>query len=122
MLDLTGDGVDELLAEADWGGAGMHVTELDVFELRRGHFANIVAVYTSYEDLDDGYTQKLDLARTLQSRGRQFCFIMSQHREKDKALKIPKISRPCYMPGDGIEAGWASERNEMLKPLHAPAP
>jgi hypothetical protein len=74
LLDLAGDGFDELLVESDWGGAGTRVNELHVFDLRRGRFDEILAEYSSIRSDEETYTQKLDLAGTRSNRGARFCF------------------------------------------------
>jgi hypothetical protein len=121
MLDLTGDGIDDLVVESDWAGGGTAATEVKVFDLRRGHLSEILAQYCWFRDLDEEYTQKLDLPRTLASRGARFCFAKSVTFENGRRLAQPKSSTPCYATGDIVDAE-AKERNEMLKPLHAPAP
>ncbi len=42
MLDLTGDGMDELVIESDFGGAGLWVSSIQVFELSQGHFQELL--------------------------------------------------------------------------------
>jgi hypothetical protein len=76
MVDLTGDGFDELIVESNTGGAGAAETNMHVFDLGRGAFAEILNAHAFLADQDqDGYKQKLDIGRTLASRGAKFCFM-----------------------------------------------
>jgi len=118
LLDLTGDGFDELLVESDWGGAGTRVNELHVFDLRRGHFDEVLAGYSSIDSSDEeGFSQKLDVPRTRQSHGQQFCFEKSLRFENGVTFSKPKLSRPCYKRGDGVDIKESAVRNELLKPI-----
>jgi len=112
LLDLTGDGFDELLVESDWGGAGTRVNELHVFDLRRGHFDEILAEYSSIQSDEETYTQKLDVARTRLNRGALFCFIKSSG-----SGKRVRISTPCYKRGDGLDEHDSVTSTEWLKPI-----
>jgi len=122
MLDLTGDGVDDLAVDSDWGGLGASDVTEDIFDLHRGSFEQVLEVFSRYEGYDARYTQKLDIARTRQTHATQFCFVRTQTAENGQTLPAPKTSTPCYKPGNGIQVKINAERNEMLKPLHAPAP
>ena len=117
MLDLTGNGADELVIESDFGGAGVGGSSFQVFDLSHGHFQELLNTTSELEDSDqEGSTQKLDLGQTLQSHGQRFCFTKTTLFEKGKWFKTPRVSHPCYKRGY-LTDGGASERNaDMLAP------
>ena len=104
MVDLTGDGSDELVVESDTGGAGTHTINLHIFDLHQRFFDEILHVYSdlSFED-QEGYRRALDVSRTLHYHGTRFCFVESLLFEKGKRFDPPKVSRPCYKRGDGVD-------------------
>lgn len=80
LLDLNGDGRDELVMEADFGGAETHGSSLQVFGLTGGNFKEVLNVYSRLEYMEDErYTQVLDAERTRQTHGRQFCVTKTHH-------------------------------------------
>lgn len=117
MLDLTGDGVDELVIESDFGGAGVWGSSMQVFDLSHGHFQELLNTDSELEDSDqEGFTQTLDIGATVRSHGQRFCFSKTTLFEKGRWFKPPQVSHPCYKRGYLIYTG-ASERNaEMLAP------
>jgi hypothetical protein len=65
----------------------------------------------------DDFSETLDIPRTRQNHGRQFCFVRTSKREGGIVFPTPKISHPCYGPNKGADPVEAAERAEMLKPL-----
>ena len=62
MLDLTGDGVDELVVESDFGGAETWGTNLTVFDLTAAEFEEIFSTTSRISfSTDDMYKQVLDV-------------------------------------------------------------
>jgi hypothetical protein len=117
LLDLTADGLEELVIESDSGGAGELGSGLQVFDLSHGRFDEILNTDSRLEDSDqEGFMQILDIGRTLQSHGQRFCFSKTILFEKGKWFKPPRVAHPCYKRGYLVDTG-ASERNKMLAPM-----
>jgi hypothetical protein len=69
-IELTSDGVPELVIESDFGGAGTAGSSLQVFDLRRGAFQELLNTNSRLEYMDqDSYTQVLDVGQTMQTHG-----------------------------------------------------
>jgi hypothetical protein len=100
LIDLFGDGREELLIESDFGGSGLIASDLTVFGLADGKFDEWLRVrvhaYGEPGDEDSEYTQALDLARTRSQRSGQFCFVKTAYAQRGKPLAEPRISYPCY--------------------------
>jgi hypothetical protein len=121
MVDLNGDGVDELVVESDFGGAGTWGTRFLVFEPRHNKFEEIFSGTSriSYE-IDDIYKEVLDVPKTLRQRGERFCFTKTTMVEATETFYPLRITKPCYR-SDRFEAHPdAEERNKMLTPLPKP--
>jgi hypothetical protein len=118
LLDLIGDGVDELVVESDWGGAGTAGSSLQVFDLSHGSFEEVLNTQSRLEYMDlDRFTQVLNIGRTRQSNGRQVCVSKTTMFEGGKPFEPPRITYPCYNRGYGIDAEDVKARNELLAPL-----
>ena len=118
LLDLTGDGVDELVIDSDAGGAGTADSSLQVFDLTGGHFEEVLNTMSRMEQEDQaGYTQVLDVNRTRQSNGSLFCVTKTTLFEKGKWLSPQRVTRPCYKRGDGVDAKEIKDRNKLLGPV-----
>jgi hypothetical protein len=121
MLDLTGDGVDELVVESDFGGAGTAGTNLIVFDLTQNKFEEIFSTTSRISfETDDMYKQMLDVPRTLQQRGERFCFTKTTMVEATEVFRPPRITKPCYRSDEGQLHEGVEERNKMLTPLTKP--
>lgn len=121
MLDLTGDGVDKLVIESDFGGAETWSTNLLVFDLARIEFEEVFSITSRIAfSTDDMYKQVLDVPRTLQQRGERFCFTKTTIIEATEAFRPPRITKPCYRSDEGEYHQEAEERNKMLAPLPHP--
>jgi hypothetical protein len=118
LLDLTGDGVHELVIESDFGGAGGGGSTLQVFGLTRGNLEELLNTNSRLEYMDEeGYSQVLDIDRTLKAHGQQFCVLKETIFEKGKWFKKPIVTRPCYRRGEGVDPKDVKMRNRMLDPL-----
>jgi hypothetical protein len=121
MLDLTGDGIDELVLESDFGGAGTWGTNLIVFDLTKSKFEEIFSTTSRISfETDDTYKQVLDVPRTLQQHGEHFCFTKTTMVEATEAFRPPRVTRPCYRSDKGESHEGVDERNKMLAPLTKP--
>jgi hypothetical protein len=121
MIDLTGDRVDELVVESDFGGGGLHASSLQIVDLTRGRFDELLLVDSRLESYADSegpevYYQELDVERTLPKLGREFCFVITQMMEKGKQFRPPRVSRVCYKRGEGVDAKQAADRIGLLAP------
>jgi hypothetical protein len=123
MIDLTGRGIDYFAVESNTGWAGSGAVSIQVFDLGRSSFAEILNVYSHLEsEIEENYTQTLDVVRTRRNAGRLFCFEKSTQVEKGVVFEKPRLSKPCYRPGLGVDPRRVKERSEWLRPLQAPAP
>jgi hypothetical protein len=121
MLDLNGDGVDELIVESDFGGAETWGTNLLVFDLSHVKFEELFSTTSRISfSTDDMYQQILDVPRTVQQRGLRYCFTKTTMVEATETFRPPRITRPCYRSDEGEAHDDAEERNKMLTPLQKP--
>jgi len=119
LVDLVGAGTDELVIESSYGGAGTAGSSLQVFDLSQGRFDELLDTNSrlEYQDLE-GYTQVLDVERTVHNRGQLFCVLKSTLFENGKWFDPPRVSRPCYKRGEGVDSRKVRGRNAILAPLH----
>lgn len=123
LLDLTGHGVDDLVIESDSGGAGEIGSSLQVFDLGHGGFEELIDTASRVDDFGDvvdrpdRYAQDLDVGRTRQTKGQQLCVTRTTMIDNGKPLNPPRVTHPCYMRGEGIDAKDAAFRKKMLEPL-----
>ena len=99
LVDLTGDGIPELLVESDTGDAATNVTELLIYELAEGDFHRLFSGQTRWnsEPADSTvWTQTLDVARTQREKAKRFCFEKTVYADSGKWFTHPKLTRPCY--------------------------
>jgi hypothetical protein len=115
LLDLKGEGADELVIESNYGGAGTVESSLQVFDLSHGRLDEVLGTESRMQYMtDDWYTQTLDINRTRESHGQRFCFSKTTLFEGGKAFQPPRITRPCYKSGYGVDLNEVRERNKML--------
>jgi hypothetical protein len=118
LVDVAGDGVADLVVESSYGSAGMVGSGLQVFDLRRGRFEEMLDVDSRSQFFgQSSYTQVLDLERTRRSRAQQFCFTKSDLLLAGKPRETPRVTTPCYDVGEGVDLKLAGERNKMLGPV-----
>ena len=101
LVDLTGDGVPELLIESDVGDALRTASLLYVYDLSEGDFHQLLAKPTRWHgepEEDTVWTQTLDIPRTLREHGKRFCFEKTLYADSGKWFPSPRINRPCYPP------------------------
>lgn len=53
----------------------------------------------------------------MQTHGQLFCFTKTTLFEKGTWFKRPRVTRPCYKRGEGIDAEEVKDRSKMLAPL-----
>jgi hypothetical protein len=117
LLDVTGDGVADLVVESNYGSTGIVGSSLEVFDLRRGRFEELLDVDSrSQFSGQSSYTQILDIGRTRQTRGQQFCFTKADLLLAGKPRETPRVTTPCYGIGEGVDLKSAGERNKTLEP------
>jgi hypothetical protein len=118
MLDLTGDGTDELVIESDYGGSGVWASSMQVFDLNHGHFQELLHTDSEFEDSDqEGFTQMLDIGATVRGNGQRFCLTKTTLFEGGRWFKPPQVSHPCYKRGYLVDTGAIEHSAEMLAPL-----
>jgi len=105
--DLTGDAVDDLLVESNNGGAGVVASSLQVFDLSRGHFEELLNTFSRLDSRGDDdpviFTQSFDVTRTLRSRGRRFCVSKTVLFARGRWIKQPGVVDLCYSRGAGVD-------------------
>jgi hypothetical protein len=120
MLNLTGEGPDELAIESDFGGAETWGINFLVFRLG----AKLERVFETTSQIsyatNDRFTQELDVPETINRRGQEFCFTKTTVIEDGVPFKPERVTKVCYKPGDEAEAKESEERNKMLGPLPKP--
>jgi hypothetical protein len=117
LLNLTGTGVDDLVIESNSGGPGAIQSELKVFDLRQGRFEELLDKDSREQYMtDDWYTQSLDVERTRESHGQQFCFTKRTRVEAGVIFRSVRVTHPCYKRGDDVDEKESAMRNKMLAP------
>lgn len=97
LADVTGDGFEELLLEADIGGAGAVFSVLSIFRLSKGKLEKWFEAPVLASHFEEGeYQQTLDIARTRSGRGARVCFTKTTWREGRRRFEPPRVSRPCH--------------------------
>jgi hypothetical protein len=118
LVDLTGDGREELVIESDTGEEEASASEVHVFDLTQGRFDERLSMATrmSATVMDqEQYAQTLDLERTVKQQGKQFCFVKTIYAEEGKWFPAPKVSRECYERGRGVDAEETKARMQLLR-------
>jgi hypothetical protein len=98
LSDISGDGVDELLVESDWGGPGGIGSSLLVFSLQTDHLEQVIEVATRLEYFDKTFTQVFDIAKTRMAKGK-YCFVRTDLGADGQLYRTRRVSTPCYPPG-----------------------
>lgn len=116
MLNLTGDPVDQLVIESDFGGADTWGTNFMIFEPG----TKIEQLFETTSQLtyrtDDVFTQELDVPQTMQFEGKQVCFTKTTMFENGQPFNPPGVSHVCYNVDASIDRKDAEERNKLLRP------
>jgi hypothetical protein len=98
-------------------GAGTVGSDLLVFDLSEGRLDEVLNTESRLQYMtDDWDTQTLDLSRTRENHGQRFCFSKMTLFEEGKAFRPPRVTRPCYKRGDGVDSAEVRDRNKMLTP------
>jgi hypothetical protein len=115
LLDLDGDAIPELVIESDSGGGGIHSSDLIVFSLRKGTFAqwlNVPSRVHEWHGKEQEYSQTINVAATVSEHAWRFCFTKTTYAEDGERLQKPRTSRPCYPRFTGPSA-----RGGLLPPM-----
>lgn len=107
LVDLTGDGRDELVVESDSHGDDAESSEIYIFDLTQGRFderLNMATRMSASVMGQEQYLQVLDVPRSLKEQGKQFCFVKTIYAEEGMWFAAPHVSRICYPRGRGVEA------------------
>lgn len=105
MADLTGDGRPELIVESDSARENAVFSELHILDLSDGHFealAGTVSRASVKAKRTEQWTQTLDIPRTLEQKGKRFCFVKTVYAEKSWLHPTPRETRVCYPRGQGV--------------------
>jgi hypothetical protein len=118
LVDINGDGSQELIVESDFGEPQSNGSTILIFDLSQGrldqvleHASRMVSTVMG----EEVYKQDLDVSRTLRMKGEQFCFTRTVYGEEGKWFPSPKVTRPCYARGRGVDADENRKRMEHLK-------
>lgn len=118
LIDLAGSRTPQLVIESGLGGGAALASTLQVFELGKGGFEELVNEFSRLEDFVPGteavYTQVLDVPTTLKLRAQRFCVVKTTFMEDDTWLRTPLASHPCYQRGEGIDPEDVKRRQQML--------
>jgi hypothetical protein len=121
LLDVSGSGVPTLIVEPDFGGAGTYGSTIEILNLNHPKFEEALNVVSQISwEMDEIYTQVLDVPRTIRLGGTRFCFTKTMMFEKGQPLMPPRITAPCYKRGEGVDVRESEERNKMLTSLPKP--
>ncbi len=114
--DWSGDGRKELAVESDSGDVERMESRLHVFDLSRGYFFETLNVPTRMKIAvrAEQWTQTLDIARTLDQHGEQFCFEKTVYAAGLRMLTPPEVTEPCYPRGEGVPPRAASAMKPPL--------
>jgi hypothetical protein len=118
MVDVTGDGIEELVVEPNSGGAGTIGTTLMVFDLSGRRFRQILETESRLEfEVSDRYAQELDPERSAGTAGQSICFDLTVFVKGGKTYAKPHITHECYPVGTGVDEKQAERLNRELRPL-----
>jgi hypothetical protein len=120
MLNLSGEGADQLAIESDFGGDETWGTNILIFNLG----ARLERIFETTSQIsyqtNDLFTQALDVPETINRHAQEFCFTKTTAFEDGVLFKPARLSKVCYKPGEDREAKESEERNKMLAPLPKP--
>ncbi len=104
FTDWVGNGIDQLLAESDWGGAGTAGSSLFVYSLEDGRFEQWLKTTARVESINGSFTQVLDIPKTRAKNGMAFCFTKTELTGSDgEPYRKSIVSWTCYPKGTGAE-------------------
>jgi hypothetical protein len=115
LVDLDGDGTEELVIESDSGGGGIHSSDLVVFSLSKGTFArwlNVPSRLHEWHGKEQEYIQIINVAGTVSEHAQRFCFTKTTFVLDGEWLSKPRTSQPCYSRFAGPSA-----RGGLLPPM-----
>jgi hypothetical protein len=116
MLNVTGEGADQLVIESDFGGADTWGTNLMIFKLG----SKIELAFETTSQMmhrgDDMFTQVIDVPRTIEQHGKEVCFTKTTVFEDGKLFNPARVTNPCYFPDADSNHRESEERGRLLKP------
>ncbi len=120
MLNLSGEGADQLAIESDFGGDETWGINMLIFNLG----AKLERIFETTSQIsyqtNDLFTQVLDVPETINRHAQEFCFTKTTTFEDGVLFKPSRISKVCYKPGEDADVKDSEERNKMLAPLPKP--
>jgi hypothetical protein len=120
VLDLNGDGIDDLVIESDFGGAETWGTNLLIFNLGAKIERSFETTSQISYKTDDRFTQVLDIPKTIEQAGKLVCFTKTTMFENGMLFNPARISNPCYEPNEDLDRKESEERNKLLAPFPKP--
>jgi hypothetical protein len=117
MMNLNGEGADQLVLESDFGGADTWGTNMMIFNL--GPKIELAFETTSQimHGSEDMFTQVLDVPGTIEQHGMEVCFTKTTMFEDGKLFNPARITKPCYFPDADGNARESEERGRLLAPV-----
>ncbi|MEO8130229.1 MAG: hypothetical protein ABI822_24210 [Bryobacteraceae bacterium] len=103
LVDLTGDGRDELVLESDFAEQDAVGSNMHIYDLTQGHFDELLDMASRMSASvmkDEQYLQVLDVPRSVKEKGKQYCFVKTM---EGKWFPAPRVSSVCYPRGRGVE-------------------
>jgi hypothetical protein len=101
LVDLTGDGIEELVVDSDFGGAYVSASKRYIFDLSRARLALRAEADSHVVRLEPGHQQEftfvLDRARSRSYAGTKFCFINTVYRPSP-----PRVTNVCLPARDSL--------------------
>lgn len=118
MVDVTGDGVEDLVVEPSFGGPGASGSSLLIFDLSGRRLRPILQTQSRLEfGKDDAYSQKLDPPGSVESGGKSVCFELTVYVKGGRVYSKPRVTHECYPSGTGVDEKQARVINQGLRPL-----
>lgn len=118
LVDLTGDGSAELIVESEVGDPHRIGSTILIFDLSQSRLEEImeqVSRLHAKAPVAELYKQELDISRSQRMKGEQFCFTRTVYREDGAWFPNPKVTKPCYARGRGVNEEENRKRMEHLK-------
>ncbi len=107
LISLGDAAREDLVVESDAGaGSGDRFgSYMHILNLASGRFEELLTVPTRMRVMSQAetWTQTLDIPATRAKRGEAFCFVKTVYAAEHLWFPAPKVSRPCYPLGYGVE-------------------
>jgi len=114
LVDLTGDGIEEVLFEGEYTGVAprgsVRGMNMKVFDISGHTFRTLLEAQTARLEADgNDYRRILDLIRTRQAHAREFFFVKTTYGRKGRRLPKPAVEHEV-LPGSVFPARPAAEK------------